>query len=265
MGHVGDDHYAGGTASAKVSATLLAYEDSGRTAVVDVTSNFAAWETLTITGLKFKSFSATSAADRLELVLAGAGGATVDEDDKTITIVTGATVSSAANQSFTMGQVAATASVQTVTEAAAATILATTDLRIRIPATFSMTWDTSVTTVTLGGTASAKVSTTLSAYEDSGHTVVLNVTADFTAAQTLTITGLKFANFEAIEAADNLELVVEGTGAATVDEDNRTIAITAQVVDNFLVEAAAGGISGPRRRGRPSPSRSPPGTGPTTR
>jgi len=155
--------------------------------VLNVTADFAAAQTLTITGLKFTSFTATSAADNLELVTGGTGATTADEDDKTITIV-GATVSSAANQTFGVGQAATTASVQTVTEAAGTTIFATTDLRIRIPATFNMTWDTSVTTVTLGGTASAKVSTTLSAYEDSSHTVVLNVTADFAASQTLTIT-----------------------------------------------------------------------------
>src|SRR3989344_1573515 len=43
--------------------------------------------TLSGAGLKFTNFTAVSAADNLELVVAGAGGATAATDDKTITIV----------------------------------------------------------------------------------------------------------------------------------------------------------------------------------
>ena len=241
----------GGTASGKVSTTLLAYEDSNKTVVLNVTSNFTAGQTLTITGLKFANFTAVSAADNLELVTAGTGGATAGTDNRTITIAAGATISSAANQSFTVGQATTTASVVTVTEASSVTITAANDIRIRIPATFNMTWDPTVTTVTLGGTASGKVSTTLLAYEDSNKTVVLNVTSNFTAGQTLTITGLKFTNFTAVSAADNLELVTAGTGGATAGTDNRTITITAAVLNNFLVEAAGGGNIGSQTAGTP--------------
>ena len=38
------------------------------------------------------------------------------------------------------------------------TITADNDIRIRIPAGFNMTWDTSVTTASIGGMAAAKVS-----------------------------------------------------------------------------------------------------------
>jgi outer membrane protein assembly factor BamB len=241
----------GGTASGKVSTTLLAYEDSNHTVVLNVTSNFTAGQTLTITGLKFTNFTAVSAANNLQLVTAGTGGATAATDNRTITIAAGATVSSAANQSFAVGQPATTASVLTVTEASTVTITAANDIRIRIPATFNMTWDPTVTTVTLGGTASGKVSTTLLAYEDSNHTVVLNVTSNFTAGQTLTITGLKFTNFTAVSAADNLQLVTAGTGGATAGTDNRTITITPQVLNNFLVEAAGGGNIGSQTAGTP--------------
>jgi len=241
----------GGGAAGKVSATGVTYEDSNKTAVLDVTSNFAASDVLTIAGLKFTSFTATSSATSLQLVVAGSGGATAATDDKTITIGAAATLSSAANQSFTVGQASTTASVITVTEAATVTITATNNLRIRIPASFNMTWDTSVTSVTLGGTASGKVSATGVVYEGSNRTVVLDVTANFTAGQTLTITGLKFTSFTAVSAADNLELVTAGAGGATASEDDKTIAIAAAGVSSFLVEAAGGGSIGAQTSGTP--------------
>ena len=162
-------------------------------------------------------------------------------------VVPRAILSSAANQSFTIGQAATTASVQTVTEAATATITTANEIRIRIPAAFNMTWDTSVTTITRGGAASTKVSATLAAYEDSNHTAVVNVTTNFAASDVLTITGLAFKNFTATSAADNLELVTGGAGGTTTDEDDKTITVIALVVGGFNAyetTTGAGAITG---------------------
>jgi len=136
-----------------------------------------------------------------------------------------ATLSSAANQTFTVGDPPALASTLTVTDSSTPTITAAGDIRIRIPATFNMTWDTAVTTVTLGGGAAGKVSATLSAYEDSNKTAVLDVTSNFAASDQLTIAGLKFRDFTAASAADNLQLVVAGSGGATAATDDKTITI----------------------------------------
>src|SRR3989344_6060340 len=163
--------------------------------------------------------------------------------------VTPATLSSAANQTFTVGQAATAASTPTVTDASTATITTANNLRIRIPATFNMTWDPTVTSVSLGGTASGSVSPTGLTYEDSNRTVVLDVTADFTAAQTLTIAGLKFTNFTAVSATDNLELVVAGAGGATAATDDKTItivaagAITAEQSISGCVAPGAGAVT----------------------
>jgi len=147
-----------GSASAKVSTTLGAYEDSNHTLVLNVASDFTVGQTLTISGLKFANFTAVSATDNLQLVTAGAGGATASLDARTKTIqVPTATLSSAASQTFVVGQVSTAASNPTVTDdAGVATIKAANGLRIRIPAALNMTWDTTVTTVTLSGTASAR-------------------------------------------------------------------------------------------------------------
>jgi hypothetical protein len=215
----------GGTASGKVSATLLTYEDGNKTAVINVTSNFAASDQLTIDGLKFTNFSAASAANSLQLVVSGSGGATAATDDKTITIIAFATLSSAAHQFFTVGQSSATAATITVTDGSTPTITATQDLRIRIPAGFNMTFDTTVTSVTLGGGATGKMSGTLLAYEDGNKTAVLNVTSNFAGGDQLTIAGLKFANFSAASSASNLQLVVAGSGGATAATDDKLITI----------------------------------------
>jgi len=215
----------GGTASGKVSATLLAYEDSNKTAVINVTTNFANSDTLTIDGLKFTNFSAASAANSLQLVVSGSGGATAATDDKTITIIALASLSSAAHQFFTVGQASTTAATMTVTDGSTPTITAAQDLRIRIPAGFNMTFDPTITTVTLGGTASGKMSATLLAYEDSNRTAVLNVTTNFATGDQLTIAGLKFTNFTAASAASNLQLVVAGSGGATAATDDKLITI----------------------------------------
>src|SRR5216117_843054 len=100
------------------------------------------------------------------LVVGGAGGCTNASDSRTIQI--GApTVASAANQVFVVGQAPTAMSAITVTDAATPTITAATDLRIRIPASFNMTWNTALTTAPLTGGAASKVSPTVS-YEDGG-------------------------------------------------------------------------------------------------
>ncbi len=211
-----------GSAAAKVSTTLLAYEDSGKTLVLNVTANFAAGDTLTVSGLRFANFTATS-SDNLELVTAGAGGVAVDTDSRSKSVQNPtATLSSASSQTFSIGQPVTAASNPTVTDDAGVPVIkAAQDIRIRIPAGLSMIWDTTVTTVTLSGTAAAKVSTTLLAYEDSSRTLVLNVTADFVAGDTLTVSGLRFTNFSAVSNG-NLQLVTAGSGGATMDSDNRS-------------------------------------------
>jgi len=236
-----------GTASGKVSTTLAAYEDSNKTLVLNVTTNFAAGDTLTISGLRFANFTAVSATSRLQLVTAGTGGATAATDGRSKTIQNPTpTLSSGSNQTFSTGWPSTAAANPTVTDdAGVPTITAAKGLRIRIPATFNMTWDTSVTTVTLTGTAAGKVSTTLGAYEDSNHTLVLQVTSDFAAGQTLTISGLKFKNFSAVSAADFLQLVVAGAGGATASLDSwsKTIQVpTANISSsgqNFIVGQAS--------------------------
>src|SRR5439155_743805 len=166
------------------------------------------------------------------LVVTGTGGATNTTDSRTIQIVQ-PTIASAANQVFVVGQAATGVSPITVTDAATASITAANDIRIRIPPTFNMTWNTALTTATLTGTGASKVSPTVS-YEDAGKTLVLNVTTDLAGGDQVVVSGLQYQSFTTPSAADNLELVVSGTGGGTAALDSRTI----QVVQPTLASAA---------------------------
>ena len=213
----------GGGASAKVSGTLLAYEDGNQTAVLDVTTDFAVTDQVTVSGLAFTSFSAISGPDNLELEV-GNDDVVSSTAPQTITIVV-PTLSAAANQFFTISDPVTATEVLTVTDSAVApSITAADDIRIRIPAGISMTWDTADLTATIGGAALAKVSSTVS-YEDAGHTLVLDVTADFSSSDQITIADLGFDNFSAASVADNLELVVDSAGGNTAALDDKTIRI----------------------------------------
>jgi large repetitive protein len=223
----------GGGAAGKVSTTV-SYEDAGKTLVVNVTTNFAASDQITVSGLQFTSFSAASAADRLQLVTSGAGGSTVATSDRTKTIYGPMSISSGANQGWNVGSAATTMSTLTISEDATPSITAAADVRVRIPAGFPATWNTSGTTATLGGTAASKVSATVS-YEDAGRTLVLNVTSNFAVGDQLTVAGLQFANFTATAAATNLQMVIAGSGGATAATDDKTISI----IDRYGISSGA--------------------------
>src|SRR5205823_6041693 len=153
-------------------------------------------------------------------------------DSRTITVVQ-PTIASAANQVFVVGQAPAGLSPITVTDAAAPTITAANNLRIRIPATINMTWNTALTTATLTWSGAAKVSSAVS-YEDGGKTLVLDVTADFAANDQIVVSGLAYMGFTAPSAADYLQLVVSGPGGGTNASDIRPI----QVVQPAIASAA---------------------------
>src|SRR5437762_818625 len=213
-----------GSGAGKVAPTV-SYEDGGKTLVLNVTSNFAGSDQLVVSGLQYMSFTAASAPGYLQLVVTGAGGGTNASDSRTVQVVA-PTLASAANQVFVVGQAATAMSAITVTDAATPTITAAQDLRVRIPASFNMTWNTALTTATITGSAASKVSTTVS-YEDGGKTIVLNVTTDFSGGNQIIVSGLQYTSFATTSGPDRLQLVVAGVGGATAASDSRTIQILA--------------------------------------
>ncbi|MBU4251765.1 MAG: Ig-like domain-containing protein [Candidatus Omnitrophica bacterium] len=148
------------------------------------------------------------------------------------------TISSAANQSFVVGQASTAISSITITDSTGGAITALNGLRIRIPSVFGMVWDTTKTTATISGTASAKVSTVVS-YEGLGQILVLNVTANFLAGEYITVGGLSFTSFTAAASPDYLGLDIYNTGASYI-KDNKTI----QIISSAGVLFAGGSYDG---------------------
>ncbi|MFZ3138927.1 MAG: hypothetical protein WA126_16220 [Thermodesulfovibrionales bacterium] len=212
----------GGSAATKVNSTV-SFPDN-KTLLIDVTSDFAAGDTLTVEGLSFTNFSAVSGQDNLELYIDG-GHTLCTENAKTILIGTKAIISSTADQTFAIGDWSTAISpitIKAITDDA--DIKSGNDIRIKIPSAFPMEWDTSDISAIISGSAAAKVSTTVS-YPDT-KTLLLTVITDFSEGDEITVSGLKFRNFYVSAAADNLELYVDGALDATADAlDDKTIII----------------------------------------
>ena len=147
-------------------------------------------------------------------------------DDMTIEVVDYTLGFSSGGQKLHVGQPPVPIRTMTITDASAeGTFTTANDLRIRIPATFNMIWDTLDVTATIGGGASAKVSSTVS-YEDAGKTLVLTVLTDFLALEQFTVADLSFMEFTAVSAANKLELEVYNDDVVTAeDSSNKEIII----------------------------------------
>jgi outer membrane protein assembly factor BamB len=211
----------GGSASSRVALDVKAYEDFGQTLVLDVLADFLPAENLVVSGLRFLSFTAPSPPDFLELELDNDGIASAF-DTRSIEVRANGnvTLSSERDQRFTVGSPPRLGETIFVTDGTpAAFINPTGDIRIIIPGTLAMEWDSLVGSVSLSGPAAAKVDPN-PVYETL-DTVRFDVTASFVAGEFVVISGLQFKNFTAISTPSSLSLDVGGTG----DTDDKLIAI----------------------------------------
>jgi hypothetical protein len=134
-----------------------------------------------------------------------------------------AMISSDSNQIFGVDDSATAISPITVTDDTPAQINFIDDIRIRIPAAFNMTWDTSDTSAVISGSGASNVSTTVS-YPDN-KTLVIDVTpSSFADGDEITVSGLSFTGFSAESAQDNLELDVDNDALVHATDD-KTIQI----------------------------------------
>ncbi|QQR64990.1 hypothetical protein IPH92_00190 [Candidatus Kaiserbacteria bacterium] len=157
-----------------------------------------------------------------------ASGTAYSADISTTTLsVPPTTLSSASNQVFSYAQATTTISTITITDNVGASVTAANDIRIRIASTsLTMKWDTTDTTATFGGTASGKVSNPVS-YENNGTTLVIPVDTNFSAGETLTVSGLSFTQFLGTSTATTgLNMYLAGGSDAVSDgADDKTIVI----------------------------------------
>ena len=225
-----------GSGSGNVDNQVKAFEDFGRTLVLDVTSDFAPGDQIDIAGAQFFNFTNPSPIDFLELEI-GNDDVVSAFDDRTIQVGPGLvpSLSSAADQVFTVGAPDTPAATFFVTDAQTAVINAANDFIVRIPPTFNMEWDTALINVSIGGSAASKVSSTVS-YADT-RTLVIDVTTDFADADFISVSGLEFRMFSGPSPISNLELVVN----AATHFDDKTIEVTA-IADVPFFSATATGI-----------------------
>jgi len=139
------------------------------------------------------------------------------------TALTAQTISSAANQLFHVNDAATTISPITVTDPAGGVIKFNRDIRVNIPTGFNMTWDATVTTATLTGPAASKCSSAVT-YTNGNLTVTINVLTTFAAGDYVVISGLRFTNFTAVSAVNNLQLDLKNNPGFNAS-DTRTIQI----------------------------------------
>lgn len=211
----------GGSASSRVALNVKAYEDFGETVVLDVLADFLSGENLVVSGLRFLSFTAPSPPDYLELEVENDGIASAF-DTRTIEVRANGnvTISSERDQRFTVGSPPRLAETVFVTDGSPASFINTTgDIRITIPGALAMEWDSLVGSVSLSGSAAAKVDPN-PVYETL-TTVRFNVTANFLAGEFVAISELQLKNFTAVSAPSSLSVDVGGAG----DTDDKLIAI----------------------------------------
>ncbi|MBI2591766.1 MAG: hypothetical protein HYW34_03770 [Candidatus Brennerbacteria bacterium] len=125
------------------------------------------------------------------------------------------TSKSTADQTLQVNDGATAISSLTVKTTRTPVITAANDIRIKIPSSLNMLWQTSTVVATIGGSASGKASTTVS-YPDN-KTLLINVLTDFAADDDLTISGLNFSNFTSASASTTLETYYDGASDAGID------------------------------------------------
>ncbi len=148
-----------------------------------------------------------------------------------------------ADQSFYVGEATTTLAMMTIAEPIAGPLVtAANDIRISIATTSTnFRFDTDTTDLTFGGSGASKVANPVS-YEDGGATLVIPVSADFAAGETLTISGARVGSFAAISstAGSHLGLYTEGSISTVVATDTTTIRITGALT---LADHAAGQVT----------------------
>lgn len=131
-------------------------------------------------------------------------------------------LSSDADLSLTLGYAPVAIRPLTITDDPAAPGITTNAaIAVRIPSSFVMTWDETNCAPVFAGTAAGKAGA--ASYSNSNQRLLIAVTADFSAGDTLIVSGLAFKNHLASGSA-HLELDYDDDGLADAVDD-KTITI----------------------------------------
>ncbi len=201
-----------GSASGKVSATV-SYANSNTTLVLTVTTNFNDGDYILISGLNFKNFNSVGTGQ----LMLDTGAAYGYDADNALQIIEASpptyyyggngsgdsygryppALLAFTEQAFVNNGASASAGTIEVMQDTAGSgtgITTSSGIKVDIPSGLKMAWDPLITTATISGGASGKVSATVS-YANSNTTLVLTVTTNFNDGDYILISGLNFANF----------------------------------------------------------------------
>ncbi len=188
---------------------------SNKIITITVASDFSVSQTAIINGLRFRNFTARANSDNLLFFVDPMGSGV--PDDKTIAIGR-PTVALSASQTFGVGDPSTVLNTVTVTEdATVARITSANGIRLQIPAaaTLDMTWDPSILSVTVTGTAQGAghiaANPTVS-YANGNKTVIISVLSSFGPGQTAIISGLRVTSFGSATGPGTLGLAVNASG-----------------------------------------------------
>lgn len=213
-----------GSAAGKVSSSF-SYEQDDRYLVIPVNEDFAAGESITISGLKFTMLTASGSEKNLELIIDGADGYPIAYDDKGISLGR-PTVSSAASKVFAIAGSSKPAPDITITEDASSQIIkADKDIYLHIPDGLNLKWDESHADMEITGNASSRISSSTAVFQDDDKTIFIDVGEDFMPRETITIKGLYLTDSSAPGATGSIELKVDGLGnVSSTDDKSYTVA-----------------------------------------
>jgi hypothetical protein len=210
------DGAAGASLTGKLSGATVSYQTTvnpNDTLQLTLSQNFGAGGSGTIGGLHFGPFAAGSLPANLHLYLNSTDPLSVAMvDNHTITIGGRPSISTGSNQAFTVNDPSTIVTPFTITDSPSSPSIQTGNiLQVVIPASLNFTWDTSVTSPTVTGSAQTKVTTPFS-YSVDAKTLKIPVSTTFATSDTLTLTGLKFMNFSAASPPAGLQVTVTATG-----------------------------------------------------
>jgi hypothetical protein len=216
--------YIEGPASSKVTtSTSDTRESANQTLMIDVTSDFAAGDSVSFIGVKMTG--AASAEDGFTLGADVNNNAAADGSTTTRISVGGATISSATgDMQVNVGGSTVELNAITVTDTSGSTTAAN-DIRIVIPTTLNMGFDTSgsMLSVSLTGATDHLAGGTAISFSGA-NTCIIDLSSTMDAGDSITIRGLRVSNFSAV-SADCLGLELGGGGTQPDAYDDKVICI----------------------------------------
>lgn len=224
-----------------LASPVVTFSNGNKTVFIPVVQDFAAGDSIQISGLTFTNFGADSSGGLLTLNVGNSSALTVnhatDPGTRTKNIVGRPSIASASSKVYTVGDATSAAANVTITDSPGTPKINTVgDITLMIPAGLNLEFATSTLACSSSnGAVPAKIAASfVSLAPNPGNkSITIPVTAPFSAGQNVTISGLQFANFTDASAATALQLDVDGVLGTAEATDTQTVAIGKPAISSF--------------------------------